>query len=138
VGFWRADSVVRVVALILSLLWLGWTIECRQASGVNGVGPAVMHLVRGHQPDPGVVTLPIVPAEEGAAEAPGVLDAAEAFPEARRMSQRLEVAFGESRHRALFQPARTTMSAPALGTAVASISRISRPRHGAGAPAAST
>ena len=63
--------------------------------GVDGVDLAVVHLVRGHEADPGMVMVPIVPVEELAAETPGILDAAEAFGEARLIFQGLEVAFGE-------------------------------------------
>jgi hypothetical protein len=65
------------------------------ACGVNGIGLAVMHLVRGHQADPGVVVVPVVPVKERATEAAGVLDAAEALGEPRLILQGLEVAFGE-------------------------------------------
>ena len=58
-------------------------IEGGLACGVNGIGLAVMHLVRGHQADPGVVVVLIVPVEERTAEAAGVLDAAEALGELR-------------------------------------------------------
>ena len=70
-------------------------IERELARGVNGVDLAVMHLVRGHQTDPAMVMLLVVPVEEGSAEASGVLDTAEAFGKARLILQRLEVAFGE-------------------------------------------
>ena len=62
---------------------------------MNGIDLAVMHLVRSHQPDPGMAMVPVVPGEEVPAEASGVLDAAEAFGKARLIFQRLEVAFGE-------------------------------------------
>ena len=70
-------------------------IEGLLAGGMNGVGLAVMNLVRGHQTDPGVVMVLIVPVEELTAEAFGVLDAAETLWEARLILQCLEVAFGE-------------------------------------------
>ena len=70
-------------------------VERDLAGGVNGIGLAVMHLVRSHEADPGMVMVPIVPVEELAAETPGILDAAEAFGEARLIFQGLEVAFGE-------------------------------------------
>ena len=57
------------------------------AGGVNGIGLTVMHLVRGHEADAGVVVIPVIPIEEPAAEAPGVLDAAEALWEARLILQ---------------------------------------------------
>jgi hypothetical protein len=41
--------------------------------GVNRVDLTVMHLVRGHETNPGVVMLLVVPIEELAAEASGVL-----------------------------------------------------------------
>ena len=62
---------------------------------MNGVGLAVMHLVRGHEADPGVVVVLVIPIEEPAAEAPGVLDAAEALWEAQLILQGLGMAFGE-------------------------------------------
>ena len=65
------------------------------AGRVNGVYLAVMHLVRGHEADPGMVMVLVVPIEEAAAEAPGILDATEAFREPRLILQRLEVALGE-------------------------------------------
>jgi len=65
------------------------------AGGVDGIGLAVMHLVRGHESDAGVVVVLVIPIEESSAEALGVLDAAEALGEARLVFQGLEVAFGE-------------------------------------------
>jgi hypothetical protein len=62
---------------------------------MNGIGLAVVHLIRGHQTDPDVVMVLIVPVEEAAAEAFGILDAAKALREGRLILQRLEVAFGE-------------------------------------------
>jgi len=62
---------------------------------MHGVDLAVMHLVRGHQADPAMVMVLVVPVEEGAAEASGILDAAEAFGKARLILQGLEMAFGE-------------------------------------------
>ena len=70
-------------------------IERELTGGVDGLDLAVMDLVRGHQPDPGVVVVLIVPIEECAAEASGVLDAAEPFRETLLIFQRFEVAFGE-------------------------------------------
>ena len=71
------------------------TIECVLTSGVDGVGLTVMHLVRGHQADPDVMMVPVVPVEEASAKALGVLDAAKALGEGRLILQSLEVAFGE-------------------------------------------
>ena len=70
-------------------------IESDLAGGVNGIGLAIMHLVGRHQADSGMVMVLVVPVEEAAAEASGILDAAEAFWEAWLILQRLEVAFGE-------------------------------------------
>ena len=70
-------------------------IEDELAGGVNGVDLAIVHLVRGHEADPGMVMVLVVPIEEAAAETPGVLDATEAFREPRLIFQRLEVALGE-------------------------------------------
>ena len=55
--------------------------------GMDGVGLAVMHLVRGHQADAEVMVILVVPGEEAAAEAPGILDAAETFRELRLVFQ---------------------------------------------------
>jgi hypothetical protein len=70
-------------------------IENLLSSGMNRVDLAVMHLVRGHETDPGVVMVLVVPIEELAAETSGILDATEAFGKARLILQGLEVAFGE-------------------------------------------
>jgi len=77
------------------LVWPERLIEDELTGGVNGVHLAVMHLVRGHEADPGMVMVLVVPIEEAAAETPGVLDATEAFREPRLIFQRLEVALGE-------------------------------------------
>ena len=63
--------------------------------GMHGVDLTVMNLVRGHQADPAVVVVLVVPGEELTAEAPGVLDAAEALGETWLIFQGFEVAFGE-------------------------------------------
>ena len=47
------------------------------ARRVDGIGLAIMHLVRGHQADPGMAMVAVIPVEEGAAEASCVLDASE-------------------------------------------------------------
>ena len=65
------------------------------ASGVDGIDLTVMDLVWGHKADAGVMVVLIVPVEEAAAEASGVLDAAEAFGELRLVFEGFEVAFGE-------------------------------------------
>ena len=70
-------------------------IEGVLSCGVNGVGLSIMDLVWGHQADPGVMMVLVVPVEEAAAEAFGILDAAEALGEPRLILQGLEVAFGE-------------------------------------------
>ena len=62
---------------------------------MNRVGLAVMHLVGGHQPDSDMVMLLIVPVEEPAAEAFGILDAAKALREAWLILQGFEVALRE-------------------------------------------
>ena len=61
-------------------------IESVLASEVDGVGLAVMNLVWGHQADPEVVMVLIVPIKIIAQEASGILDAAEARGELRRDS----------------------------------------------------
>jgi hypothetical protein len=63
--------------------------------GVNGIGLAEMHLVWSHEADTGVVMVLVVPVEETAAEAFGVLNAAEPLGEPRLVFQGLEVALGE-------------------------------------------
>jgi hypothetical protein len=62
---------------------------------VNGIDLAVVHQIRGHQADPGMGMVLIVPDEKCATETFCVLDAAEAFGKARLILQGLEVAFGE-------------------------------------------
>jgi len=62
---------------------------------MNGIGLTVVDLVRCHQADPGMVMLLIVPIEEPAAEAFGILDAAEVLREAWLILQGFEVALGE-------------------------------------------
>ena len=71
------------------------TIECELTGGIDGVGLAIMHLIWGHQADPDVMMILVVPVEEASAEASGVLDAAEALGEPWLILQGLEVAFGE-------------------------------------------
>ena len=63
--------------------------------GMDGVDLAVMHPIRGHRSDPGVVAVLVVPGEELTAEAPGILDAAEALWEARLIFQSFDLAFRE-------------------------------------------
>jgi hypothetical protein len=65
-------------------------VEGELAGRVNGVHLTVMHLVRGHEADPGMVMVLVVPIEKAAAKAPGILDASEAFRELRLIFQRLE------------------------------------------------
>jgi hypothetical protein len=59
------DEALRVVAERL--------IERELASGVDGIGLAVVYLVRSHQTDAAMVVILVVPIEEVAAEASGVL-----------------------------------------------------------------
>ena len=68
-------------------------VECDLARRVNGVDLSVVHLIRGHQADPGMVMVLIVPNEERATETSRVLDAAEAFGKARLILHGLEMAF---------------------------------------------
>ncbi len=49
------------------------------AGGVNGVDLAIMDLIGGHETDPGMVMVLVVPIEEASAKASGVFDAAETF-----------------------------------------------------------
>lgn len=65
------------------------------AGGMDGVGLAIMDLVRGHETDANVVVILIVPGEEAPAERLGVLDASEALGEIRLIFQGLEMAFRE-------------------------------------------
>ena len=85
--WWFFDEALRVLPERL--------IEGELAGRVNGVHLVVMHLVRGHEDDSGMVMVLVVPIEETAAEAPGILDATEAFRKSRLIFQRLEVALGE-------------------------------------------
>ena len=63
--------------------------------GMDGVGLAVMHLVRGHQADTDVMVILVVPGEEAAAEGPGILDTAETSGELRLVFQSLELRLRE-------------------------------------------
>src|SRR3978361_848119 len=85
--WWLVDEALWVVA--------AGPIEGLLAHGVDGIHLAVMHLVRGHEADPGVMVVLVVPIEELAAEGLGILDAAEPAGKARLVLQGLEVAFGE-------------------------------------------
>ena len=93
--------------------------------GMHGVDLTIMHLIRGHQADPGVVMILIVPGKEFPAEAPGVLDTAEAFWEAWLVLQGFEVAFGErvvvGRMRAVVRSGDTQRSASNSAVALAFI-----------------
>ena len=62
---------------------------------MNGVGLAVMHLIRGHQADADVMVILVIPGEEAAAEGPGVLDATKTFGELRLIFQGLEMRLRE-------------------------------------------
>ena len=73
--WWLVDEALWVVAAGL--------IEGLLARGVDGLDLAVMHLVRGHEADPGVMMILVVPVEELAAEGLGILDAAKAPRKAR-------------------------------------------------------
>ena len=52
-------------------------VQCRQPRGEHRVGPTVMHLVGGHQPDPGMVMLLVVPVVDPTAEVSRLFDAGE-------------------------------------------------------------
>jgi hypothetical protein len=69
------------------------------AGGVNSVERAVMHPIQDHEADLGMMMVPAVPIEEAAAEASGVLEAAEAFWRPRLIFQRLDVTFGRTGYR---------------------------------------
>ena len=62
---------------------------------MDGIRLAVVDLVRGHEADPGVMMILVVPVEELAAEGLGILDAAEPAGKARLVLQGFEVALGE-------------------------------------------
>ena len=62
---------------------------------MDGIGLAVMHLVRGHQADAAVMVILVVPGEEAAAEGPDILDTAEAPGELRLVFQGFEVRLRE-------------------------------------------
>jgi hypothetical protein len=85
--WWLVDEALWVV--------VAGAIEGLLARGVDGLDLAVMHLVRGHEADPGVMMILVVPVEELAAEGPGIGDAAKAAGKARLVLQGLEVALGE-------------------------------------------
>lgn len=68
-------------------------VEGDLAGGVNCVGLAVVHLVRGRQPEAGMVMRIVIPCEEFPTELFGILDAAEAFREPWLIFRGLEVAF---------------------------------------------
>src|ERR1700722_15022700 len=65
-------------------------IEGELASRVYGVDLAVVHLVRGHEANPKMVMVLVVPVEEVPTEALRVFDATEAFREPRLIFERLE------------------------------------------------
>ena len=91
--------------MIQTAVWLGWgcwrlfdealwigieaTVEGVLSGGMDGIGLAVMDLVRGHQPETNMVMLLTVPGEELAAELACILNAAEAFWEPWLTSVRL-------------------------------------------------
>src|SRR5580658_6795835 len=52
-------------------------IEGELARRVNGVDLSIVHLIRGHEADPGMMMVLVVPIEEAATETSGILDAAE-------------------------------------------------------------
>jgi hypothetical protein len=64
--------------LVDEALWVvaAGRIEGLLACGVDPIGLSVMHPVRGHEADPGVMMVLAVPVEERAAEGLGILDAA--------------------------------------------------------------
>ena len=70
-------------------------IECLLTRGMDGLDLAVMHLIRYHRPDRGEVMTLVIPVEKFTAKASGVLDATEAFVEARLVFQCYKAAFRE-------------------------------------------
>ena len=60
---------------------------------MNGIGLAVMHLVRCHQTNSGMMVVLVVPVEEASTEDFSILDTAEALGETRLIFERLEVTF---------------------------------------------
>ena len=66
--------------LVDEALWIGGkgAIEGELAGGMDVVGLAVMHLVRGHQSETGMVVVVVVPGEDLPTELLGIFDAAEA------------------------------------------------------------
>ena len=63
-----AGGIRRLVRTKRSGLALNALVERALARGMNGIGLAVMHLIRCHQADPGMVMVLVVPGEEAAAE----------------------------------------------------------------------
>ncbi len=70
-------------------------IESALPGGMDGIGLAVVDLVRGHQTEAEVVVVLIVPGEELPAELLGILAAAEALGKPRLVFEGFEVALGE-------------------------------------------
>jgi hypothetical protein len=53
------------------------TVKRDLPGSVNSIHLLEMHLIRRRQADPGMVVIPVLPIEEPAAEAPGILNAPE-------------------------------------------------------------
>ncbi len=72
--------------------WNRWPPSSESADVVD---LAVVDLVRGHQPETGMVVILVVPGEELPTELPGIFDAAEALGKAWLVFQGFEVALRE-------------------------------------------
>jgi hypothetical protein len=85
--------------------------------GMNGIDLAVMHLVRSHEANPGMMVVLVVPVEELTAEAPRILDAAEAsgvlsaFAPSFILAQSYYVLVGSARRKLLIEGPRYQRSA---------------------------
>ena len=70
-------------------------VEGGLSGGMDGLGLSEVDLVGCHQPDAGVMVFLVIPREESAAEAAGMLDGLEVLWKFRLVFQGLEVCFRE-------------------------------------------
>jgi hypothetical protein len=64
------------------------TVKRDLPGSVNSVHLLEMHLIRRHQADPGMVVILVLPIEEPAAEAPGILNVPEPLRKSGRLARR--------------------------------------------------
>jgi hypothetical protein len=81
------DEALRVIAERL--------VECSLTRGMNGIGPAVMHLVRCHQTDAGMVMVVVVQSKNRRQKLLASSMQPKLSGEGRLILQSLEVTFGE-------------------------------------------